>query len=186
SGIISALDRPVQAGGSDGSSSESTDTFISAIQTDAAINPGNSGGPLLDADARVIGVNSAIATLASGGGQAGSIGLGFAIPINQAKRVAEQLISTGTATRTVIGAALDPNPTGSVTGVRLAEVTPGGPAAKAGLQTGDIITEFAGKRVNDPVALKAQVRAQEPGAAVKVTYYRDGRKVTATVTLGAA
>jgi putative serine protease PepD len=186
SGIISALDRPVRAGGSESNSAESAQTFISAIQTDAAINPGNSGGPLLDGDARVIGVNSAIATLTSGGGQAGSIGLGFAIPINQAKRVAEQLISSGKATRTVIGASVDSGTTGSVDGVKLGDITANGPAAKAGLHQGDIITEFGGKIIDDPVALIAQIRAQEPGSTVKVTYYRDGRKATTTVTLGAA
>jgi len=185
SGIISALDRPVQSGSAE-SSNEPAQTYISAIQTDAAINPGNSGGPLLDADARVIGVNSAIATLATGGGQAGSIGLGFAIPINQAKRVAEQLIATGKATRTVIGASVKDAATGSVTGVPLGAITSGGPAARAGLKEGDIITEFAGKHVDDPVALIAQIRAQEPGSSVKITYYRDGRKQSTSVTLGAA
>jgi putative serine protease PepD len=186
SGIISALDRPVQAGGSESSTGESSQTYISAIQTDAAINPGNSGGPLLDGDARVIGVNSAIATLTSGTGQAGSIGLGFAIPINQAKRVAQQLIATGKATRTVIGASVDGTYKGTVDGVKLNDVTANGPAQKAGLHAGDVITQFGGKTVDDPVGLIAQIRAQEPGSAVKVVYYRDGRKATATVTLGAA
>ncbi|MEP6696873.1 MAG: trypsin-like peptidase domain-containing protein [Pseudonocardiales bacterium] len=186
SGIISALDRPVQAGESDTSNGEASQTYISAIQTDAAINPGNSGGPLLDGAARVIGVNSAIATLTSSGGQSGSIGLGFAIPINQAKRVAEQLISKGKATRTVIGAAVQGASGSSVRGVTLGDITAAGPADKAGLKKGDIITEFAGKVIDDSVGLIAQIRAEEPGSAVKVTYYRDGRKATATVTLGAA
>ncbi len=186
SGIISALDRPVRAGGSDSSTGEASQTFISAIQTDAAINPGNSGGPLLDGDARVVGVNSAIATLTSGSGQAGSIGLGFAIPINQAKRVAEQLIANGKATRTVIGAGVDPSYKGSVGGVRLDQIQSGGPAEKAGLHKGDIVTQFGDRVVDDPVALIAQIWAQQPGSTVKITYYRDGRKVDTIVTLGAA
>ena len=188
SGIVSALDRPVRAGGGSesGSGSGTDDTFLSAIQTDAAINPGNSGGPLLDGAARVVGINSAIATLQGGaGGQAGSIGLGFAIPINQAQRVAKQLIATGKATRTVIGASIDNTYKGAVAGVRLSDV-PSGPAQKAGLKAGDVITRFGTKVVDDPVALIADIRAQSPGAQVKLTYVRDGRRATTTVTLGSA
>jgi putative serine protease PepD len=185
SGIVSALDRPVQAGGSQsGNGSEANTTYTSAIQTDAAVNPGNSGGPLLDGEARVIGINSAIATLSGGGtGQAGSIGLGFAIPVNQAQRVAKQLIATGKATRTVIGASIDQGYSGAVDGVKLSEV-PAGPAQKAGLRAGDIITRFGTKVVDDPVALIADIRAQSPGTQVKLTYVRDGRTATTTVTLG--
>ncbi|MDQ6875159.1 MAG: trypsin-like peptidase domain-containing protein [Actinomycetota bacterium] len=184
SGIISALDRPVQAGGSQGGAgSEANATYLSAIQTDAAINPGNSGGPLLDGAARVIGINSAIATLTAGSGQSGNIGLGFAIPINQAKRVAQQLIATGKATRTIIGASIDSSFGGP--GARLNDVTAGAPAEKAGLRAGDIVTRFGNKVVDDQVSLIADIRAQEPGASVTVTYLRDGRKATATVVLAA-
>ncbi len=185
SGIISALDRPVRAGGSQsGNGADADTTYISAIQTDAAINPGNSGGPLLDGDARVIGINSAIATLSgASGGESGSIGLGFAIPINQAQRVAKQLIATGKATRTVIGASIDSSYRGAVDGVKLSDV-PAGPALKAGLKAGDVITRFGEKVVDDPVALIADIRAQAPGTQVRLTYVRDGRTATTTVTLG--
>lgn len=186
SGIVSALNRPVQAGGSDTDENEARQTYLSAVQTDAAINPGNSGGPLLDGDARVIGVNSAIATLSSGGGKAGSIGLGFAIPIDQARRVAEQLISTGKATRTIIGASIDDQYDGPVPGARLASVEPNGPAAKGGLRDGDVVTKFGKTPVADPVALIADIRAQPPRTQVKVEYVRGGRQGTATVTLGEA
>ncbi len=184
SGIISALDRPVRAGGSEsGTGADADTTYLSAIQTDAAINPGNSGGPLLDGDARVVGINSAIATLSTSSGQAGSIGLGFAIPINQARRVAQQLISTGKATRTVIGASIDGTYHGAVDGVKLGDV-PSGPAHNAGLKTGDVITRFGPKVVDDPVALIADIRAQTPGTQVKLTYVRDGKTASTTVTLG--
>ncbi len=118
-GIISALDRPVTAG------TQGDVSYINAIQTDAAINPGNSGGPLLDAAGRVIGVNSAIATLI-GGGEGGSIGLGFAIPVNSAKRIAEEIIATGSASTPVIGVTLDL--TFTEDGAKIGEINPGGPS----------------------------------------------------------
>jgi len=186
SGIVSALNRPVRAGGSEREGSEDKQTFLSAVQTDAAINPGNSGGPLLDGSARVIGVNSAIATLSSGGGRAGSIGLGFAIPIDQAERIAEQLISTGRATRTIIGASIDDRYDGPIDGVRLAQIEPNGPADKAGLRVGDVVTKFGARPAEDPVALIADIRAQSPKTKVPVEYVRGGRKSTTTVTLGEA
>ncbi len=161
SGIISALNRPVTAGGSGESS------FISAIQTDAAINPGNSGGPLVDAQGRVVGVNSAIASLgASAGQQSGSIGLGFAIPINQAKRVAEEIISTGRSTHPVIGVKLSPTYTGP--GGQIQEVTPGGPADKAGLKAGDVLLTVDGRRVADSTELVVAIRAHVPGDTITV------------------
>jgi len=186
SGIVSALNRPVRAGGSESEGEEDKQTFLSAVQTDAAINPGNSGGPLLDGSARVIGINSAIATLSSGSGRAGSIGLGFAIPIDQAKRVADQLIKTGTATRTIIGASVDERYEGPIAGARLGAIEPNGPAAKAGLKEGDVVTKFGKQPVEDPVSLIADIRAQAPRTPVTVEYMRDGRKGTATVTLGEA
>ncbi len=184
SGIISAKDRAVSAGGSSGESS-----FINALQTDAAINPGNSGGPLVDATGAVIGVNSAIASLGSTiGGQSGSIGLGFAIPINQARKTANQLIKTGKATYPIIGISLDLNYAqggakilDSPTGVRV-----GGPAAAAGLQAGDVITKFDGKTINGPDELIVAVRAKNVGDRVTLTYLRDGKSHNTSVTLAAA
>jgi putative serine protease PepD len=133
-GIISALDRPVTAGG------QGETAFINAIQTDAAINPGNSGGPLLNGAGEVVGVNSAIATLAETGRESGSIGLGFAIPINQAVRIADEIIATGTSTTPVIGVTVDQNYSGP--GARLASVERGGPADAAGLRSGDVVISY--------------------------------------------
>jgi putative serine protease PepD len=178
SGIISSLDRPVVTGGEDGDEA----AYMAALQTDAAINPGNSGGPLVDGDGRVIGVNSAIATLAGGTGRAGSIGLGFSIPINQARRIAEQIIATGHATRTIIGAKLDNTYSNPAGGVRLREV-PAGPARDAGLRDGDVVTEFNGRRVADPTDLIALIRKFPAGAKVPVTYTRGGATRTTEVTL---
>jgi putative serine protease PepD len=175
-GIISALNRPVTAG------SQNDTSFINAIQTDAAINPGNSGGALLNAAGQVIGVNSAIATLNDSGGQSGSIGLGFAIPINEAKRIADELISTGKSTKPIIGVQLDSTYQGE--GARVAEVTEGGGAAKAGLQAGDIITEFNGRPVADSTELIVAIRAMNPGDKVELTVKRGDETQTITVTLG--
>jgi putative serine protease PepD len=178
SGIVSALDRPVVTGG------EGRDdaAYLAAIQTDAAINPGNSGGPLVDGNGRVVGVNSAIATLAGASGQAGSIGLGFSIPINQAKRIAEQIIATGSAKRTIMAATLDMayrSPTG---GVRLDKV-PEGPARRAGLRPGDVVVQFDGRLVTDPTDLIALIRKFPAGAKVQVTYTRGGERRTVEITL---
>ena len=184
SGIISAKNRAVSAGGSAGESS-----FINALQTDAAINPGNSGGPLVDSSGAVIGVNSAIASLGSSiNGQSGSIGLGFAIPINQARKTANQLIKTGKATYPIIGISLDLNYiqggakiTRTPNGIRV-----GGPAAAAGLQAGDIITKFDGKAVNGPDELIVAVRAKNVGDTVILTYLRNGAPHQASVKLAPA
>jgi putative serine protease PepD len=159
-GIVSALNRPVTAGGS------GENSFINAIQTDAAINPGNSGGPLLDAEGKVIGVNSAIASLSQGAGQAGSIGLGFAIPINQAKRVAEEIISNGTSTHPVIGVQVDSRYTGE--GAQVSGVTEGGPAAAAGIKTGDIIVDVNGRAVSDSTELIVAIRTYAPGDTITI------------------
>ena len=189
SGIISALNRPVTAGGDTGSDR----SFIAALQTDAAINPGNSGGPLVDANGAVIGVNSAIATLGAGqGSQTGSIGLGFAIPINQARRVAEQLIATGTASYPIVGATLDSTYQGQ--GARIAAVdargnpgiTAGGPADQAGLQPGDVITAVDGATIQGADELIVAIRAKAPGDTIGVTYLRGDEERTATITLGEA
>jgi len=172
SGIISALNRPVEAG----QGGEAT-SFINAIQTDAAINPGNSGGPLLNGAGEVIGINTAIAQ--AGGRQAGSIGLGFAIPANQVRRTAEEIIETGQATYPVIGVALDTRYTGE--GVLVLEedagdnpaVTPGGPGEAAGIEPGDVITHFDGQPVTQPSELIVAVRSRAPGDVVVLTV-RDG------------
>ncbi len=178
SGIISSLNRPVTAGGSGESS------FINAIQTDAAINPGNSGGPLVDAQGRVIGVNSAIASLgqSAAGEQSGSIGLGFAIPINQAKRVAEEIISTGKSSHPVIGVSVDltyPGP-----GAQVKAVTPGGPSDRAGIKAGDIILKVNGRAVADSTEMIVAIRSYTPGETITLTL----KDVTGTrdvpVTLG--
>ena len=184
SGIISAKNRAVTAGGSGGESS-----FINALQTDAAINPGNSGGPLVDATGAVIGVNSAIASLgASFSGQSGSIGLGFAIPINQARKTANQLIKSGRATYPIIGISLDLN--FAQGGAKISDsptgIHAGSPAAAAGLQAGDVITKFDGKTINGPDELIVAVRAKNVGDRVTLTYIRGGKTYTTSVTLAAA
>lgn len=180
-GIISAKDRAVTAGDSDGESS-----FINALQTDAAINPGNSGGPLVDTTGSVIGVNSAIASLGSSfTSQTGSIGLGFAIPINQARKTATQLIKNGKATYPVIGVSIDMGYTGG--GARIAKrvdaILPGGPAAKAGLKSGDIITHLDGKEITTPDELIVAIRTHNVGDRVSVKYLRDGKSAEASMTL---
>lgn len=182
SGIVSALDRPVKAEEGGGDASDASQSFLSAIQTDAAINPGNSGGPLVDGAGRVIGVNSAIASLASPSGvQPGSIGLGFAIPINHVKRIAAELISTGHATHSVIGASIEQ----ISGGVRLIAV-PAGPAQRAGLHTGDVVVRFEGKVVTDTDDFIAAVRSHDPGARVSVTVRRGSQQRTVALVLGAA
>lgn len=179
-GIVSALDRPVTAGESNDQTS-----YINAIQTDAAINPGNSGGPLLDAAGRVIGVNSAIATMGqSVGGEAGSIGLGFAIPINIAKRITEELIATGTSSTPIIGVVLDM--TYEDGGAKVREVNSGGPAEDGGIRVGDIITSVNGRAIDDGTELVVAVRTFAPGDAITVGYERNGRAGETTVTLGKA
>ncbi len=184
SGIISALDRPVTAG------DNSEQSYMNALQTDAAINPGNSGGPLVDAEGRVIGVNSAIASLGLGA-ESGSIGLGFAIPIDQAKRTAGQLIETGEAVHPVIGVLLDDAYSGVGARVRTdtgdtPAVTPGGPADEAGISPGDVIVAIDGERVDGAGELVVALRAREPGEDVVLEIERDGDTHEVTVTLGAA
>jgi putative serine protease PepD len=187
SGIVSALNRPVEAGGEQGV----PDDVIDAIQTDAAINPGNSGGPLVDDQGRVVGVNSAIASLSTDSftsQQSGSIGLGFAIPINEAKRIAEQIITRGYATHAIIGVRLDSSYSGE--GARVstsdgnAAVTPGGPAANAGIKPGDIIVAVNGERITTADELIVAIRRRVPGSHIQVTYLRSGHRVTVTVVLG--
>ncbi|MFI2505812.1 trypsin-like peptidase domain-containing protein [Streptomyces sp. NPDC018972] len=194
SGIISARERPITAGGEKGDGSDVS--YVDALQTDAPINPGNSGGPLLDAKARVIGINSAIRSADGGAdpdaGQSGSIGLGFAIPINQGKRVAEELINTGKASHPVIGITLDMEYGGD--GARVAAegsdggppVSTGGPGDRAGIKAGDVITEVDGRRVHSGEELIVKTRAHRPGDRLELTLQRDGDERTVTLTLGSS
>ena len=176
-GIISSLDRPVTAGG------QGEMAYINALQTDAAINPGNSGGPLLNSAGQVIGVNSAIATLApTFTREAGSIGLGFAIPVNSARRIAEEIIATGDSKTPIIGVTLDTSYTDG--GSRISEVNPGGPAEAAGLRSGDIITALAGRETTDSTELVVAIRDFAPGDTVSVTYLRSGESETIDLVLG--
>ncbi|MFD9790792.1 S1C family serine protease [Streptomyces sp. NPDC059070] len=188
-GIISAKNRPVSS--SDGGNSKAS--YMSALQTDASINPGNSGGPLLDSRGAVIGINSAIQSAGSGGfgqSQAGSIGLGFAIPVNQAKNVAEQLIKTGKPVYPVIGAtvAMDEKGQGAKISPQAAggsaAVVAGGPADKAGLKPGDVITKFGDTVIDSGPTLISEIWTHKPGDQVPLTYQRDGKETTVTVTLG--
>ena len=190
SGIVSAKNRTVIAGGSEGEES----SFISAIQTDAAINPGNSGGPLVDSRGQVIGVNSAIATLGEGigGEQPGSIGLGFAIPINDARRIAEQLIADGTADHAVIGVTLDRMFEDGGARILSADegtdpITAGGPADQAGLRPGDVIVKVNDRVITSPGDLIVELGTHSPGDTVTVTYLRDGeQQAPIQVTLGSS
>ena len=178
-GIISAKNRAVTAG-----ESNTESAFINALQTDAAINPGNSGGPLVDATGAVIGVNSAIASLGTTS-QIGSIGLGFAIPINQARKTADQLIKNGVATYPVIGVSLNMNYTenGAQVSTNGRGILPGGPAAKAGLRGGDVIISIDGKEIYSPEELIVSIRAKNVGDRVTLEFMRDGLKKTLTLTL---
>ncbi|WP_327368672.1 S1C family serine protease [Streptomyces sp. NBC_01217] len=187
-GIISAKNRPVASGdGSGGSNS-----YMSALQTDASINPGNSGGPLLDARGAVIGINSAIQSTGSSIGQtqAGSIGLGFAIPINQATNVAQQLIKTGQPVYPVIGATvtMDERTGGAAISDQGAggttAVAKDGPADRAGLKAGDVITKFNDTVVDSGPTLIGEIWTHKPGDRVTLTYKRDGKTATAELTLG--
>jgi len=180
SGIISALDRPVTAG----SGTDET-SFINALQTDAAINPGNSGGPLVDGNGHVIGVNSAIASLGGGeGSQAGSIGLGFAIPIDTAQRIANELIDTGQSSTPIIGVEVDSSYTGP--GAKVGNVTEGGAAEAAGLQPNDVIVAVDGENVADSTELIVDIRDKAVGDEVTVTVERDGSQQDLTITLDKA
>jgi len=178
SGIISATQRPVTAGG------QGETSYINAIQTDAAINPGNSGGPLVNAAAEVIGVNSAIATLGGDfGGSAGSIGLGFAIPSNTAKRIVEEIIATGSATTPIIGVNLEINES-TTSGALVGDVTADSPAANAGIEAGDVITAVNGQAVPDGVTLITRIRSFAPGDTVTLTVESNGQTRDVEVTLG--
>jgi putative serine protease PepD len=178
SGIISALNRPVSTGTADAQS------YVNAIQTDAAINPGNSGGALIDSQGRIIGVNSAIATLSSGSAS-GSIGLGFSIPINEAKRVIDEIIATGKSTRPVLGVYFDPTFTGI--GAKIARLSAGEGAEKAGIPVGSVIRSIDGVKVIDNDTAIVRIRSYVPGTVVSVLVdLPTGGTKTFKVTLGSA
>ena len=190
-GIVSALNRPVRTSSAQGSGSATAqDTVLNAIQTDAAINPGNSGGPLVDMKGQVVGINSAIASLSGGqSGQTGSIGVGFAIPIDQAWRIAQEIIDTGHATHALLGATVRDSvdsTTGISNGATIVTVTPGGGAAKAGLKTGDVVTKVGSQPIGSSDALVATIRSTPPNTKVGITYLRDSASRTVSVALGSA
>jgi putative serine protease PepD len=201
-GIVSAINRPVETqeetqpqeinpfglGNNNSTPAQPAQpTVIDAIQTDAAINPGNSGGALVDAAGDVIGINSAIASLGDDsleGTQSGNIGVGFAIPINQAKTISNELITTGHATHPLLGVSLEDET--SATGTDKAvvhSVVAGGPAAKAGIKDGDVITAIDGSTTEGADAAIAAIRSHQPGQRVTVTVERDGSSKTVTATL---
>jgi putative serine protease PepD len=175
SGIVSSLHRPTRAGGDDGSQQ----TVMDAIQTDAAINPGNSGGPLVNMQGQVIGINSAIYTpRGASQEQAGSIGIGFAIPIDQARRTADEIVKTGKATQTILGVTVTDAPSG---GAVIKDVSGGGPGAKGGLKSGDVVVRMDDRKIDTSDALVAAVRSHAPGDKIKLT---TSKGQTVEVTLG--
>ncbi|CAN5178310.1 trypsin-like peptidase domain-containing protein [soil metagenome] len=182
-GIVSALNRPVSTAGD----AKNQNTVLDAIQTDAAINPGNSGGALVNMNGELVGVNSAIATMGGGGDapQSGSIGLGFAIPVDQAKRIADELINTGTASHASLGVQVSNDTT--VHGAKIVEITQGGAAADAGLPAGAVVTKVDDRPISGAGALVAAVRSKAPGETVTLTYVEgSGSPQTLQVTLGKA
>jgi putative serine protease PepD len=181
-GIISALNRPVSTVG-DLSNQE---TVLDAIQTDAAINPGNSGGALVDMSGALIGINAAIATMGGDSSpESGSIGVGFAIPVDQAKRTADQLITSGKASHASLG--VEVNSDNTVHGARIVQVTSGGPAASAGLPSGAVVTKVDDRIISSADALVAAVRSKAPGDKINLTYTDpSGGNRTIQVTLGTA
>jgi len=185
SGIVSAVDRPVRTGQS---GVDPQSAVIDAVQTDAPINPGNSGGPLVDLQGRVVGINSAIATVGSGSGvpggdQSGNIGVGFAIPANDAANITDQLIADGIAKHASLG--VQASDAAGAEGATIQQVTAGGAADTAGLRVGDIVAAVGDRAVTDVDSLVVAIRDHRPGDQVKITYRRGDGEATATVTLGA-
>ncbi len=178
SGIVSALNRPVTTG------NVGAESYIDAIQTDAAINPGNSGGALLDSQGRIVGVNSAIASLSTGS-TSGSIGLGFSIPINEAKRVANEIIDTGASTRPVLGVFFDGTYDGG--GAKISSVSTGGAAATAGIPAGSVVRSIDGIRIADNISCVVRIRSYAPGSTISITVdLPSGSSKTFKVILGSA
>ena len=205
SGIISALNRPVRTADSqqtpqgqgqqdpqqDPQSAAGQDTVLNAIQTDAAINHGNSGGALVDMDGKVIGINSAIASMptSDANSQGGSIGVGFAIPIDQAKRIADEILANGFANHAVLGATVTSASTAEQvvsSGATIGSVVAGGAAEKAGMKQGDVVTKVGTQQVESSDALVAAIRSQKPGGKVAITFVRGSKAQTVSVTLGTA
>jgi putative serine protease PepD len=187
-GVVSALDRTIEVPSDNGS----TALLVSAVQTDAAINPGNSGGTLADCSGDLIGVPSAGASVPNPSGvgsSAGSVGLNFAIPVDVAKAVSDEIIATGAVTHGYFGMSVSEVPptsrqSGAPEGLYVTSVVPGGPAAEAGIKAGDIITEIDGQPATDPNQIEAATLTNKPGDQVKITYERNGQTTTTTVTLG--
>ena len=185
SGIVSALDRTVEVPGENDRSA----LLVSALQTDASINPGNSGGALVNCDGELVGVPTAGATVPNSGG--GSIGLGFAIPVNLANSIADEIIATGRVTHAFFGLQTVPIPpaaaeqAGLPEGLYVQAVTAGGPAASAGLRAGDVLTKIDGEPATSNIQLQELTLTKKPGDTVPIEYTRDGHSGTATVTLAA-
>jgi putative serine protease PepD len=188
SGIVSALDRTIQVPAED----DKTALLVGAIQTDASINPGNSGGAMVNCSGQLIGVPTAGATVPSPSGESsgGSIGLGFAIPVELADTIADEIIATGSVTHSYFGLASVPIPPAAAAqggvpqGLFVQTVVPGGPAAQAGLREGDVIIKINGEPATSTVQLQELTLTKRPGATVQLEYWRDGQTATATVTLG--
>ncbi|GAA1940807.1 S1C family serine protease [Nocardioides marmoribigeumensis] len=187
SGIVSALNRPVSVGG-DGGANEST--TYPAIQTDAAINPGNSGGPLVNLAGQVVGINSSIRSSSDIGGEGGSIGLGFAIPISKVLPVVDQLRNGQSPTHARLGitvsdkgSSTDPTDNGLITGAGVEQVTPGSAGDKAGLEAGDVVTKVDDEPISSSESLVATIRGYRPGDKVTLTILRDGKTQTLDATL---
>lgn len=178
-GIVSALDRPVTTTGE----ADNESSYINAVQTDAAINPGNSGGPLVNLLGEVVGVNSAIATNGGASGEAGNIGVGFAIPVEQVRITSDQILRTGEARYPVIGAEVQTGQRDG-SGGEVSDVADGSPAEDAGLEAGDTITGIDGDRVTDGVGLIVAIRTHQPGETVEITVMRDGAEQQLSITLG--
>jgi putative serine protease PepD len=184
-GVVSALDRYVPVPAGDGVTAH----LLDAVQTDASINPGNSGGALVDCAGELIGVNTAIATVPNAAGHSGggSVGLGFAIPVDLAEPLAGQLISTGHVNHPTFGLQAQPIPQveGAPAGLFVTVVDPGGPAESAGIQAGDVISEVGGQPATTVAVLEKAALTRQAGDTIEITYVRDGKPTTTSVTLGA-